>query len=100
MGTGSLSAGEWDNVTRESFGLGVLQDEDNSITQNNPVINRGDKAILYIRCNTTNASSGLFNREIPTRTDIFGRVIPEFGSSGVISFTTPMTYVDVVYKLQ
>ncbi|HMA83908.1 MAG TPA: hypothetical protein VKP59_06745, partial [Candidatus Thermoplasmatota archaeon] len=36
--------------TRESFGIGVLQDLDNSITQKNPVLNRGDKAILYIVC--------------------------------------------------
>ena len=97
-GTGSLSSDEWTNVTRESFGIGVLQDEDNSLTWNNPVLNRGDKAVLFVRCNST--SSGLFNREIPTRTDIFGRVIPEIGASGVISFTSPMTYVDRIYKLQ
>jgi flagellin FlaB len=105
-GSGTLPAGEWNNCTRESFGIGVLQDEDNSIKQTNPVLNRGDKAVLFLRCNvsTTTANfthkSGLFGREIPTRTDIFGRVIPEIGAAGVISFTSPMTYVDRVYKLQ
>ena len=97
-GTGSLSVAEWNGTNREYFGIGVLQDEDNSLTWNNPVLNRGDKAVLFIRCNST--LSGLFNREIPTRTDIFGRVIPEIGASGVISFTSPMTYVDRIYKLQ
>lgn len=36
--------------TRESFGIGVLQDADNSITQTNPVLTKGDKAILYVVC--------------------------------------------------
>jgi len=36
--------------TRKSFGIGVLQDSDNSISQINPVMNRGDKAILFIVC--------------------------------------------------
>ena len=75
-----------------------MQDYDNSMSQTNPVINRGDKAILYVRCSGTN--SGVFNREIPVRTEITGRVIPEVGSPGVISFTSPMSYVDTIYKLQ
>ena len=94
----SLTTTNWSICDYETFGIGVLQDEDNSITAGNPVLNRGDKAILFIRCNST--SNGLFGRQIPTRTDIFGRVIPEIGSPGVISFTTPMTYVDLIYKLQ
>jgi flagellin FlaB len=96
-----LDEGFWNTTSAETFAIGVLQDEDNSMTANNPVLNRGDKAILYIRCNT----SYLFHGETPTpqlepRVDVFGRVIPEIGSPGVISFTTPMTYVDQIYKLQ
>lgn len=94
----SISDTNWNITDYETFGIGVLQDEDNSMTAGNPVINRGDKAVLFLRCNSTN--NGLFGRQIPTRTEIFGQVIPEIGSPGVISFTTPMTYVDLIYKLQ
>jgi flagellin FlaB len=94
----SLTTAKWNGTNYEYFGIGVLQDEDNSMTSTNPVLNRGDKAILFLRCNTTN--NGLFGAQIPTRTDIFGQVVPEIGSPGVISFTTPMTYVDSIYKLQ
>ena len=97
----SIEAPNWTYVDREFFGLGVLQDYDNSIKIATPVLNRGDKAVLFIRCenNGTN-STGLFSREIPERTNIFGRVIPEVGSPGVISFTSPMSYVDTIYRLQ
>jgi flagellin FlaB len=94
----SISDANWNITDYETFGIGVLQDEDNSMTAGNPVINRGDKAVLFLRCNSTD--NGLFGRQIPTRTEIFGQVIPEIGSPGVISFTTPMTYVDLIYKLQ
>ena len=94
----SLTTVQWNGTNYEYFGIGVLQDEDNSMTSTNPVLNRGDKAILFLKCNASN--NGLFGAQIPTRTDIFGQVVPEIGSTGVISFTTPMTYVDVVYRLQ
>jgi len=94
----SLTTAQWNGTNYEYFGIGVLQDEDNSLTSTNPVLNRGDKAILFLHCNAT--SNGLFGAQIPTRTDIFGQVIPEIGSAGVISFTTPMTYVDNIYRLQ
>ena len=96
FGTGIIA--NFTNCTEEGFGIGVLQDYDNSMSQTNPVINRGDKAILYVRCSSSN--NGLFNREIPVRTEISGRVVPEVGSPGVISFTSPMSYVDTIYKLQ
>jgi flagellin FlaB len=86
----------WANLTNDYFGIIVLNDPDGSCTQTNPVINNGDKVALCI-----NASVGLlFNREIPERTEIYGRVIPEFGSPGIISFTTPSTYPDIIYDLQ
>jgi len=103
---GLLSGDDWDECNRETFGLAVLQDYDSSVTEFNPVLNRGDKAVLFLRCGTQpNADthetlSGVFNSEIAERTDVFGRVIPETGYPGVISFTAPMSYVDNIYDLQ
>jgi len=101
-----MNESAWANIDNETFAIAVLQDYDSSVTAYNPVINRGDKAVLFIRCGgvpTANQSwmtYGLFGREIPERTDVFGRVIPEFGSPGVIAFTAPMSYVDTIYTLQ
>ncbi|MBS3778264.1 MAG: flagellin [Candidatus Thermoplasmatota archaeon] len=92
----ALTDAGWNTTGTETFAIGVLQDEDDSLTATNPVLNRGDKAILYICTNT----SYLFDEQLPPRNVVFGRVIPEIGSPGVISFTTPMTYVDQIYKLQ
>ena len=75
------------------FGLVVLEDADGSCTDTNPVINRGDHVLITI--DTSTAFGGL-----STRTDIFGQVIPEEGSSGVIAFTTPAAYNDAVVNLQ
>ena len=87
----------WTNLSSEQFGIGVLQDYDGSMSQSNPVLTRGDKAVIYI---FTNDTTGVFSDQIPTRTEIFGRVIPEIGAPGVISFTTPKAYVDKIYTLQ
>ena len=86
----------WTNLTSEQFGIGVLQDYDGSMSRTNPVLTRGDKAVLYIYTN----SSGVFGSQISERKDIFGRVIPEIGAPGVISFTSPKAYVDKIYTLQ
>jgi len=75
------------------FGLIVLEDADGSCTYANPVVNRGDHVLITIDVST--AFGGL-----ATRTDIFGLVIPEEGSPGVISFTTPAAYPDTVIELQ
>ena len=94
---GSLfGTSEWDDLTNEQFGIIVLQDEDSSCLQQNPIINKGDKVVISVRCQ----SDGAFSREIPERTDMFGRVIPEIGSPGVISFTTPAAYNDGIFDLQ
>jgi len=81
----------WDNDT--VFGVIVLEDADGSITDSNPVINGGDHVFLTI--NITKAFGGF-----TTRLDVFGQVIPEEGSSGVIAFTTPAAYNDAVVELQ
>jgi flagellin FlaB len=75
------------------FGIIVIEDFDNSISQLNPVINRGDK--IYLCVNLTAS----FNN-ISENTDVWGRVIPEVGHVGVISFRTPYTFIDNVMELQ
>jgi len=104
---GLLSQTDWNETNYEKFGIAVLQDYDTSMTQFNPVINRGDKAILFLRCDELGGYDvdegwfpGVFSDEIAERTDVFGRVIPEVGAPGVISFTSPMSYVDTIYTLQ
>ncbi|MEM4258251.1 MAG: flagellin [Candidatus Thermoplasmatota archaeon] len=91
-----FDTGNWDSLTFEKFGIIVLQDQDGSCQRATPVINKGDKVVLTLLC----SASGCFGREIPTRTQVYGRVIPEIGSPGVIAFTTPAAYNDVVYDLQ
>jgi flagellin FlaB len=76
-----------------NFGLIVLEDADGSCTDTNPVVNQGDHVLITIDVNT--AFGGL-----STRTDVFGQIIPEEGSPGVISFTTPAAYQDTVVELQ
>jgi archaeal flagellin FlaB len=97
MTSGQLfSTGTWSDLTNEEFGIIVLQDADNSCKRTTPVMNKGDKVVLTIRC----AAAGCFGREIPERKDVFGRIVPEIGSPGIISFTTPAAYNDNVYDLQ
>ena len=92
-----FGTGNWSDLTDEEFGIIVLEDADSSCTQTNPVINSGDKVALTVQCG---AVTGCFAAEIPERTEIFGKIIPEIGSPGVISFTTPASYNDIVFDLQ
>jgi len=75
------------------FGIIVVEDADGSLEAATPVINRGDK--IYLCINTTNS----FN-DIAERKDIWGMVVPELGSPGMIAFTTPASYTDNVIDLQ
>ena len=70
----------------------VISDVDDSCTSTSPTINDDDQVVLLI--NTTKCFSG-----ISTRTRVFGNVIPEYGISGVISFTTPSVYIDTIVEL-
>jgi len=83
-------------TTAYQFGILVLEDADDSCTVNNPVINKGDKVVLGISTSAVFSSSG----GIDVRTNIWGMVVPEQGSPGVISFTTPASYNENVFKLQ
>jgi flagellin FlaB len=86
----------WGNLTNDYFGIVVLKDPDGSCTRLNPIINSGDKIALCLRCDTTK----LFGDAIDERTDIYGRIIPETGSPGIISFTTPSIYNNQIFILQ
>ena len=90
-----FGTGTWSDLTNEEFGIIVLLDVDSSCLQTTPIINKGDKVLLTIRCE----SGATFGREIPERTDVLGRIVPEVGSPGVISFTTPPAYNDAIFDL-
>ena len=81
----------WNNLSSNDFGIIVIQDADHSCKASTPVINKGD--IVAIIVNTTGLSMG-------PRSTITGEVIPEFGAPGVISFTTPATYLDTQQVIQ
>ena len=84
------------DLTANEFGIIVIEDADGSLSTNTaiPIINRGDLVLL-----TVNASS-TFSPGLAERVDIWGNVIPEIGSWGIIAFRTPSTYVNEVYDLQ
>ena len=89
FGTGNIST-----LTNEQFGIIVLEDADGSCASRfTPVINRGDRVVLTV---DADACFG----QIAERTTVWGKVIPEEGSPGIISFTTPSSYSDTVYDLQ
>jgi len=81
------------NLTASEFGIIVLEDADGSCQNTSPVINHGDKIALTV--NVSTAFGGL-----PVRTYVWGQVMPEEGAPGIISFTTPASYVYDVYQLQ
>ena len=76
-----------------AFGITVLQDADESCTQDNPIINFGDHIVLGV--NAQSVFGGL-----DPRTDVSGLVICEEGSPGIIGFTTPASYIEPVMELQ
>ena len=96
--TGDLfDAIDWSNLSADKFGIGVLQDYDGSMSgQFHPALNRGDKAVLFVHTD----SGATFDSQLPTRTEVFGQVIPEIGAPGVIGFVSPMSYYDTIYVLQ
>jgi len=75
------------------FGIIVVEDADGSVKVDTPVINRGDK--VYLCVNATNA----FNN-IAERVDVWGMVVAELGSPGMIGFQTPASYTTNVIDLQ
>ena len=80
-------------LTATQYGIMVVRDIDSSITSTGPTIN--DEDLVVILVNTSQCFSGL-----STRTEVSGNVVPEQGISGIISFTTPSTYIDTIIDLQ
>ena len=82
-------------LASNEFSIIVLEDADGSCTSTTPVINRGDKVVLTVY---TGHLSGFST--IPERTDVWGMVVPEDGSPGMISFRTPSSYTELIMDLQ
>jgi flagellin FlaB len=77
-----------------SFTIIVLEDADNSCSSaSSAVINSGDYVILGV--NTYQCFGGLDPRD-----DIWGLVMPEEGSPGVIKFRCPSSFTQDVIELQ
>jgi len=76
-----------------TYGLMVVRDIDSSCLSTSPTINNDDLVVILV--NTSKCFSG-----IGTRTEVFGTVVPEYGLRGVISFTTPSSYIDTIVELQ
>ena len=77
-----------------NFSVIVLEDADNSCSAaGTVVINSGDYVILGV--NTDQCFGGLDPRD-----DVWGTVIPEIGSPGVISFKCPASFTNDVVELQ
>jgi len=81
------------NLTASTFGLIVIRDFDGSCTSSDPSVNSDDLVVLMV--NTTKCFSG-----IDTRKKVFGSIVPEYGIDGVIGFTTPSVFVDMIIELQ
>ena len=79
------------------FGIIVLEDADDSCSSSTvTVINSGDYVCLAVNASLTfPTSSGLVPRD-----DVWGLILPEMGSPGVISFTCPASFTDKVVELQ
>jgi len=92
--TGGIFSTNVFGLSASKFGIIELKDADNSCSGTTPVINYGDKVLLAVNATST------FGSEIGERTDVWGRIVPEEGAPGIISFTTPAAYTDTVYDLQ
>ncbi|OGS40165.1 MAG: hypothetical protein A3K77_03520 [Euryarchaeota archaeon RBG_13_31_8] len=92
---GDVFGFSYSDLTKEQFGILVLEDADSSLTRFNPVLDRGDKVMIMI-----NAIACFGGTGIVERTDVYGWIYPEHGSPGVIAFQTPASYSVSIYDLQ
>jgi flagellin FlaB len=91
--SGIFSTDVFNSLSATEFGIIELKDADGSCDGTTPVINRGDKVALTVNVATTFGG-------ISERTDISGRIVPEEGASGIISFRSPASLTNEVYDLQ
>ena len=90
---GDVFGFNYTTLTNEVFGIMVLEDYDSSVSRYSPVLNYGDKVMLFVD------TDACFSK-IGERTEVLGYIYPEHGSPGIISFRTPSSYSDTVYDLQ
>ncbi|MEF8879856.1 MAG: flagellin [Candidatus Thermoplasmatota archaeon] len=88
---GDIFSASFPSSATTNFGLIVLQDADDSCTSDTPIINFGDHIVIAI---------GDVFTGLEPRTDVFGAVIPEEGSPGIIGFRTPESFTDPILELQ
>jgi len=88
---GTLNASTLDAT---SYGLIVIRDIDGSITQQNPILNDEDLAVLIV--NTAECFSG----GIGSRIEVSGSIYTEYGFPGLIGFVTPSSLSSTVLDLQ
>ncbi|KYK20617.1 hypothetical protein AYK25_08800 [Thermoplasmatales archaeon SM1-50] len=81
------------SLNSDRFGILVIRDIDGSCTATRPVIDNEDLVALLV--NTAACFSGL-----ESRTEVNGAIYPEYGIPGVISFTTPSSFVHTIIDLQ
>jgi flagellin FlaB len=81
------------NLSATTFGIMKVRDIDSSCTALNPVINSDDLIVLLL--NSTSCFSGINNR-----ITVSGKVVPQQGIHGVISFTTPSAFIETIVELQ
>jgi flagellin FlaB len=82
-------------ATATEFTIIVLEDADNSCSSDSStVINSGDYVVLGVN------TSACFSPGLTAREDVWGMVIPEEGSPGVINFRCPASFTDTVIELQ
>jgi len=91
--TGIFASAAFDDLAAGEFGIIELKDADGSCDGTTPVINRGDKVAITVNVSATFGG-------ISERTKITGRVVPEEGAAGIISFRSPASLTDEVYDLQ
>jgi flagellin FlaB len=91
---GDLFESAWYTTDATHFSIIVIEDADSSCSSASAaVINSGDYVILGI--NVSVCFGGLSPRD-----DVWGMVIPEEGSPGVINFKCPPSFTDTVIELQ
>jgi len=82
------------SLTNTKFAIIVLEDADDSCGSTTPVINSGDLVVLGI------STANCFGSGLSPRDDVWGLVMPEEGSPGVINFRCPASFTDAVLELQ
>jgi len=91
---GDLFAAGFYTGASTTFSIIVLEDADDSCSSGtSAVINSGDLVVLGI--DTTQCFGGLSPRD-----DVWGLVMPEEGSPGVVNFRCPASFTDAIMELQ